>query len=269
MRIAAIERSPAFARVLADAERAAWAGDGSRARRLLRLAERMAPADGRADVLVAAESVRSAWSGVERQPGPTRLPAAPIEGRPRLPQLRPLQDSALLLSVPLVPEPAPPPMVRREAVSPPRRRLRGPGRRLFACWSLVMLFAVCAYGRATGARVAMEAGRPALAVRILGQVHVAEHFLLRGDARIAAGDTAGAIADYLGAARAAKPEGRAAWEAGSRLVRVPGQENAAAEALLRAYVLGISSDRWESISAALERAGRHEEAQRVRAGMGR
>jgi hypothetical protein len=134
----------------------------------------------------------------------------------------------------------------------------------------LVAFATIGGGRQRLARYAVNVGRPDVAILVLGDAPRGGELLLRGDAWLAAGDSSGAVADYVGAAEAERPSGRLAWEAGERLARLGGHDEAAAEALLRAYVLGIEpSSRRRRVADALERVGRREEALRVRDGTGK
>jgi hypothetical protein len=284
MRSAPVERSPALGRVLADAERAAWGGDPHRARGLLRLAERLAGGSARADLLVAAESVRFATAAAGSA-SPVTSRAAPVVDLRRLPRLRAVAEQAALRD----PLTSLPPQARAGGLdtrtasrSSPAGRVghsrAGAQRRpcalrwrVLACVCGVALVAYACLGDASArfATYAIAAGAPDLAISVLSEARGGGELLLRGDARLALGDTAGAVLDYVGAADAPMPNGRVAWIAGERLGRLSGRHQAAAESMLRAYVLGIEPDRWPRIADALERAGRHAEARRVREGTAR
>jgi hypothetical protein len=254
------EPSPCLLRVLADAERAAWIGDAARARKLLRLGDRLAGPDQRPHVLLAAESVRAARRGAVGTSSPPRreLPAA------RLPRLTPPR-SVTLAPARAAPQvtPTPPPRPRD------RVRKRGASLRAISACLVVLVLGCWLVAPPALAELASFMGRPGTAVRLLAHARDARALLVRGDARLAMGDSSGAISDYKGAGRLAEPPGESAWEAGVRLARIAGQENAAADALLQAYVLGIGHERWARVAAVLASAGRHEEAGRVRSGVGR
>ena len=115
----------------------------------------------------------------------------------------------------------------------------------------------------------VSSSHPEAAVWILGGARDAGGVLLRGEAKEASGDTAGAVADYVAAGSAGVRPGTIAWEAAIRLSRLKGHEAAAADAFLDAYVAGIAPDRWDRIASVLESAGRSGEAERVRRGVGR
>jgi hypothetical protein len=283
MRSAPVERSPALGRVLADAERAAWAGDPHRARALLRLAERLAGGSARADLLVAAEAVRFASAAAGSASAATALGAAPLVDLRRLPRLRAIPAQA---SLPLAPTQPRAPAGGLDAgaalLSAPARRVGDSGAggqrrprarpwRLLACVCGSVLVAYAFFGDVAVrfATYAIAAGAPEIAVWVLSEARGGGELLLRGDARLALGDTAGAVLDYVGVAAAPMPSGRVAWSAGERLGRLGGRQEAAAESMLRAYVLGIEPERWPRIADALERAGRHAEADRVREGIAR
>lgn len=262
------ERAASLARVLADAERAAWGGDAERAWCLLRLAERMASSDRMVEMFAAAESVRS---GLSSRSGGREPPAEPPirgAGDLRVPRLRPLGEWDRHPEPPATRPPSLRPSARD--VPLPRRRI-GRGKRLSGAAVLVAVLVCVGNWRAVRDGVArvVSSSDPQAAVWILGSARDARGVLLRGEAKEASGDTAGAVADYVAAGTAGIRPGTIAWEAATRLSRIRGQEAAAADAFLDAYVAGIEPDRWDRIASALDRAGRSDEAERVRRGVGR
>ena len=259
----AADRAPALAKVLTDAERAGWAGDFARARNLLRLGERLASAGHRSALLITADSIRTAWDSYLR--GDAGRPTPP----PQLPRLRPIPEEFIPPARGDRPPVASPDPVRGTA---PRRAPPGAGSRNARVLGVTVVVSLLLMGIGFGARVeaaklALGASNPRLAAWLLTDVRDGDGYLLRGDARIASGDTAGAVSDYEHAGSSADPE--TALLAGRRLLRIRGQEDAAAEALLRAYVSGVDRYRWLEIAEALETVGRTDEAARVRAGVGR
>jgi hypothetical protein len=271
-------RRAAVSRVLSDAVRGAWAGDVERSRRLLRLADRLAGAEYRKELLVAAETVRGALPGGGEsvvQDAVTGVPAGPA---PRL-RLPPGTDLRRLGA----PQPVPP--RGAEPVAPPRppqtavraRRCRGAG------GVVVVLVALAAIGgvgwtaggkplpwdRAASARSLLGEGRAGEARERLVDAADSEGLALRGEAHLVLGDTVAAVVDLVEAARLDGVPGERAWVAATRLERLPGYESEAAEAFRLAYVAGVPRERWGRVAAALGRAGREEEAARVRAGVGR
>lgn len=87
--------------------------------------------------------------------------------------------------------------------------------------------------------------------------------LIRGQALLSAGDTAGAVA-ALSAAAQSDSRGTIAWTAAETLARLPGRSAAAADAYLLAFAAGLPADRARTVAHAQELAGRPERARRVR-----
>jgi hypothetical protein len=87
--------------------------------------------------------------------------------------------------------------------------------------------------------------------------------LVRGQALLATGDTAGAV-DALAAAARGDNRGTVAWAAAKALARIPGREAPAAEAYLLAFAAGHTEARAETVARAQELAGRPDRARRVR-----
>lgn len=263
----AVERAASLARVLADAERAAWGGDAERAWCLLRLAERLASSDRMVEMFAAAESVRSGLSSRSGGREPPAEPPIRVVGDLRVPRLRPLGEWDRLAEPRASGPPSLPPPARDVPV-PRRRSRRG---NLSAAVVLVVGLVCLANWRGVRDGVArgVASSHPQAAIWILGGARDARGVLLRGEAKEASGDTAGAVADYVAAGSAGVRPGTIAWEAATRLSRLQGQEEAAANAFLDAYVAGIGPDRWDRIASVLERAGRSGEAERVRRGVGR
>lgn len=275
---AADPRRATVSRVLSDAVRGAWAGDVERSRRLLRLADRLAGAEFRTELLVAAEAVRGvlppgtgivaedAAAGVEEAPAPRlRLPPGTDLRRLGAPQA----------AAPGAPERDVPPGRPGRSVSQGRRW--GPAR---VAAILVAVGWIGGVGWTTvgkplpwdpvgSARRRLAAGDAAGARGRLADAADSEGLVLRGEAHLALGDTTAAVADLLEGARLDGVPGERAWEAATRLEQLPGYGSEAAEAFRLAYVAGVPRERWEWVAHALQRAGREEEAARVRAGVGR
>jgi hypothetical protein len=87
--------------------------------------------------------------------------------------------------------------------------------------------------------------------------------LARGQALLAAGDTAGAVAALESAAQS-DSRGATAWTAAETLSRLPGRSAPAADAYLLAFAAGLPADRAQTVARAQELAGRPDRAQRVR-----
>jgi hypothetical protein len=271
---AADPRRATVSRVLSDAVRGAWAGDVERSRRLLRLADRLAGAEFRKELLVAAETVRGALpagTGIGAEDAAAGVEEAPA---PRL-RLPPGTDLRRLG----VPQAAAPGAQERSV--PPGSVSHG--RR----WGLARVAAILvvvgwiggvgwtAVGKPRpwdpvgSARHRLAAGDASGARERLVDAADSEGLVLRGEAHLALGDTAGAVADLVEAARLDGIPGERAWEAAARLEQLPGYGSEAAEAFRLAYVAGVPRERWGRVAAALGRAGREEEAARVLAGVGR
>jgi hypothetical protein len=88
--------------------------------------------------------------------------------------------------------------------------------------------------------------------------------LVRGQALLETGDTAGAV-DALAAAARGDNRGAVAWAAAEALARLSGHEAPAAEAYLLAFAAGLPEARAETVAHAQELAGRPDRAHRVRA----
>lgn len=65
--------------------------------------------------------------------------------------------------------------------------------------------------------------------------------------------------------RSTRPQADEARQAAETLARLPGGEDSAANAYLRAFKAGMAKEHWGAAAAALERAGRAEQARRRRA----
>lgn len=252
----------ALMRVLSDAERAAWGGDGRRARRLMSLAARLTSGAQKGQLLAAAESVRSGLNA-----GAAGLHSE-IRNTSGLPRIRPVVDPARPPHTPdvsSVPQAATQPSVITSSMRPRR----------FRPLMLGLALVVISLGAATssGARVLLAEGAlrmhaPSIAVGVLHWADDGRALIVRGDARLLAGDSVGAAADFVAAAITAGPPGVPAFEAGLRLDRL-GERDAAADAMLRAYAAGAARGQWPQIADVLARADRSEAADRVRRGVGR
>lgn len=88
--------------------------------------------------------------------------------------------------------------------------------------------------------------------------------LARGTALLAAGDTGAAVVTLDSASAHAAASYQDARQAAELLGRLPGEETRAAEAYLRAFEAGLPREEWDAVAAALERAGRLQQAERLR-----
>lgn len=277
-------------RVLCDAETAAQEGEAERAYGLLGLALDLADPDLAPVVLLAAQTVREC---VSRAPLPAPARPAPVADPLPPPELGPLG-----YPTPRFPT-APPPLDRsfvpardvplhsvaplhRPTVDVPDPRRRGVGAvHLASIVGILVLVGVVAFareaplgmrfgeGRLGRAEAALRAGEPERALATLealerrggpgGRIDV-----LRGRALLLGGDTTGAVAALTRAATLDAGGGGTAWEAAELLAALPGRSREAADAYLLAFAAGVSRDRWEGVAVAQERAGRPEQARRVR-----
>jgi hypothetical protein len=123
-------------------------------------------------------------------------------------------------------------------------------------------------GSVADAEDALRGGDAALALEIAralaaGGDEAPRGHLVRGQALLATGDTAGAV-DALAAAARADSRGSVAWAAAEALARLPGHEAPAADAYLLAFAAGLPAGRAETVARAQELAGRRDRARRVR-----
>jgi hypothetical protein len=115
------------------------------------------------------------------------------------------------------------------------------------------------------ADAALRDGDPARALAVsAGLPEPQAHLLvIRGRAFLALGDTSAALTAIRSAAAhplASAPELRDAGE----LLEGMGQLDAAADAYLRSFSAGLPPAEWADVARALERAGRHDQASRLR-----
>ena len=283
------------ARLLADAEVLAKRGRRREALVLLRWAGRVAPPEAMPLVLLTYQRLRADVPATRPAPTRTALAREPsgdtagIVGMaadplgfpvPRFPTRAPSVDPTAFV-------PRPPAMVLpRESTQwapaePPAPPPRRPNSRRWGILALAATVAVVAL--APGARRQVEAvvarakdptgaaetalrdGDPAraLAASAGSTEPRARLLVIRGRAFLALGDTSAALTAIRAAAAhplASAPDLR---DAGGLLERV-GQLDAAADAYLRSFSAGLPSDEWPEVVRALERAGRHDQASRLR-----
>jgi hypothetical protein len=279
-------------RLLTDAERHAAHGRAREALLLLAWAAQVAPRGWVTEVLLSYHRTRAHVT-------PSDDSGAPGAGTPPdrsgdLSQERPGATDTLGFPVPRFP--AHPPELDREAFIPHRRRpapgplptpREHPGRaaRSFpprvptaARLALLALIAVLApglrgvlsavWGResvAAQAEQAIAAGEAGRALELAERVGepLPRLLLLRGRARLALGDTLGAVAELRVAAAHRGATAAEAAEAARLLASWPGHANAAADAYVAAFAAGLPRASWPEVIEALRRARRGWEADRV------
>jgi hypothetical protein len=249
-------RTRDLGRVLDDAMAAAYTGDADRTRRLLLLASRLA-GDDLSPVLAAADAARSF---VNLTSTPSSQPQRFIGHRgppPTVLRLR-LPAGVVLASIESHPIVGRAVSTSAAAQGLPRPAMR---RRL----GLIVLAA----GLAWLMFIRGEQVWPTLRLSGHGSDRHAAgaagaEALRSGRTAIAEGDTSSAVRYLVTGAAADGHPGDVAWQAAMLLEQLPNQEGAAATAYLRAFAAGAPPDRWPRISAALDRAGRSDEARRIR-----
>lgn len=286
------ERRAQTGRVLADAVRAAWDGDALRARRLLRLADKIRAPEQVHELLSAAEQVRTSLpaeslgelvqGGGGGSPGPRGDAPHARKARVRLPPAADLERLRLMEAHHEPWAPAPPSLAPTAPVGPgakPKRPALPWGK--WAGQGLVFAAALgglawtegyrpddIMLGRSARAQHALEHGDAAKARSLLVEAESVSDLVLRAEAALVEADTTAAVADLLRAAKTDASPGENAWAAAERLSAI-GQPLAAAEAYLLAYAAGVPEERWGRIAERLEGAGWTNEASRVRGGIGR
>lgn len=119
---------------------------------------------------------------------------------------------------------------------------------------------------AARAEEALRAGEAARALALTGDTAdpTPEVLLIRARALLALEDAAAAAATLRAASAHRLASGSQAGEAARLLAAIPGHEHDAAEAYLRALATGLPRERWPAAADALQRAGRRNEALRLR-----
>lgn len=277
-------------RILSDAEKAAQEGEAERAYGLLGLALDLADPALVPVVLLAAQTVRECVPHAPL-PAPAR-PAlvpdaapAPTLGplgypTPRFPTAPPPLDRSFIPAQE-VPLRSVVPLHRSPVDVPdPRKRRRGTVRLVAMLGVLAMVGAGAmaleaplgirfGEGRLGRVEAALRAGDPERALATLEALEQrggpgGRIDLLRGRVLLVGGDTTGAVAALSRAATLDAAGGGMAWEAAELLAALPGRTREAADAYLLAFTAGVSRDRWEGVAAAQDRAGRADQARRVR-----
>ena len=282
---------PLVERLVSDAETQAAAGRVREALVLLRWASRISPDGVLPVVLLAFHRLRAARPRAAAVPN---IPAPPRGARmdvnpgaeglpsdalgfpvPRFPTARPVIDADGFVPAPLgvairrvaPAEPAfrPTPAPRRAALAPVLLVAAAAALVLAPQGEMLMARFRSFKGPAEPGAVALKSGDPGRALSETAAVgRTPPVLLLRGGAFLALGDTAAALASLDSAA--ANPEASAdeARQAAELLGRLPGGEDSAADAYLRAFEAGLAREHWGAAAEALERAGRSQQARRLR-----
>lgn len=282
--------SDLLVRLLCDAEALAKNGRQGDAYLLLRWASRIAPPEGLPVVLLAYQRIRlegsvSGHAGVPIDGGEAER--RPIRGAgiasdplgfpvPRFPTRVPSVDASSF--VPATPVDVTPAKASAGESRPGGRTRISSG--LILCIGLLAVAGALSPGTvrrlveahplarsadpSEAAEAALRSGDPRRALS-LGSVPEpsARLRLIRGQALLAIGDSAAAESELVRAAADARADDQVCIAAGEILGRM-GRVEAAADAYLRAFSAGLQPERWPDVVAALERAGRRDQAGRLR-----
>jgi hypothetical protein len=272
---------PLLPRLVGDAESCAAAGRYREALLLLRWASRICADDDLPVVLLAYHRVRAARPR-PLDPGPSRVPAGTEPARLQVAGGGPVPADHLGFPVPRFPTgplsidtggfvPAPRVHARvpaRGSSAPPP----GPARRRSRAFPLglaaagILALWVVRGGLPDGWGILVETAPPSAHGSAPAPADDAAPAVLlaRGGALLAAGDTGAAIAALDSASAHPLAGHREAREAAEQLTRLPGGAERAANAYLRAFEAGLPREEWPVAAAALERAGRPQQAERLR-----
>jgi hypothetical protein len=284
-------------RLLADAERHAADGRVREAFVLLRWASRVAPPASLPVVLLAYHRVRAARKQVggaavgKLAAEALRLSPRPAAGAgvasdalgfpvPRFPTRAPELDPEAFVPAPRIVEPpsrtrSPAPAVRPHSGRATRRQAAAV---LLLAAVLAMLCFAPETARKVGVRLtgekevevaaeaALRAGEPARALAITDEVSdpPPEVILIRARSLLALGDTSDGAAALSAVAAHPLASAMERSEAARLLGMIPESQDAAADAYLRAFSAGLPLEEWRAVAESLERAGRPEQARRVR-----
>lgn len=283
---------PLVERLVSDAETQAAAGRVREALVLLRWASRISPDGVLPVVLLAFHRLRAARprdAAVPNVPPPPRCARVDVnpgaDGRPsdalgfpvpRFPTARPVIDAegfvpaprALAIRRVAAAEPTfrPTPVPRRAALAPVLLVAAAAAALVLAPQGEMLMARFRSFkGPAEPGAVALSSGDPGRALSETAAVgRTAPVLLLRGRAFLALGDTAAALASLDSAAANAEASADEARRAAELLGQLPGGEDSAADAYLRAFEAGLGREHWDAAAEALERAGRSQQARRLR-----
>lgn len=267
---------PLAARLIHDAEARAAAGEEGQALLLLRWASRICADAFLPTVLLAYHRVRA----LRQHPDGGTVPAIPAEPgvapahglgfpMPRFPTVPPMLDETAFVPAP-VPRIPPRPAVASNAADghpAPARAVRSPSRypsaAIVGMAALAIAVLVPLRERiGTSLPGIRGGGVPSVSLNDSGDARV---LLTQGRALLLRGDTAAALSRFDSAANAADA-GALKWrEVAEQVTGIPGAEGLAAETYLRAFEGGMPHEHWPAAADALQRAGRAQQADRLRA----
>lgn len=287
--------TPLVLRLVSDAETRAAAGGVREALVLLRWASRISPDAVLPVVLLAYHRVRATRLGTAAAPHPRVSHGPPhgardvevapdIGGRvrsdalgfpmPRFPTVPPAIDSGSFVPAPrgLAVHRAGPTETASRATPAARRTMLAPV--LLAAAAAVLLAPQAGpllsrlrshAGLAEPGAVAMRSGEPRRALaETTAPARTPTVLLVRGRAFLALGNSAAALACLDSAAAHPQASAEDGRQAAELLSGVPGGEQAAADAYLLALEAGLAREHWGAAADALERAGRPQQARRLR-----
>lgn len=287
--------TPLVLRLVSDAEARAAAGGVREALVLLRWASRICPEAVLPVVLLAYHRVRATRLGTPAPPPVGGMPThagrevqivPEIDGRvrsdalgfpmPRFPTAPPAIDAGSFVPAPRgLPVHRAHPAETSSRTTPVRRRTTLAPVLLAAAAAAVLLAPQAGpllgrlrsdAGLAEPGAMAMRSGEPRRALaETTTPVRTPKVLLVRGRAFLALGDSASALACLDSAAAHPLASADDARRAAELLGLIPGGEQAAADAYLRAFEAGLAWEHWGAASDALERAGRRQQARRLRA----
>lgn len=285
--------TPLVLRLVSDAEARAAAGGVREALVLLRWASRICPDAVLPVVLLAYHRVRATRLATAATPPPVGgVPphgrevevARDIAGRvrsdalgfpvPRFPTAPPAIDPGLFVPAPrgLAVHRAGPTETASRATPRARRTMLAP---VLLAAAAVLLAPQAGpllsrlrsdAGLAEPGAVTLRSGEPRRALaETMASARTPTVLLVRGRAFLALGDSAAALACLDSAVAHPQASAEDGRQAAELLGGVPGGEQAAADAYLLAFEAGLGREHWGAAADALERAGRPQQARRLRA----
>lgn len=287
--------TPLVLRLVSDAEARAAAGGVREALVLLRWASRICPDAVLPVVLLAYHRVRATHLGATAAPHPPvggmppyvrrEVEAARDDGGrvrsdalgfpvPRFPTAPPSIDAGFFVPAPrrLAVHRAGPTETASRATPAARRTMLAPV--LLAAAAAVFLAPQAGpvlsrlrshAGLEEPGAMAMRSGEPRRALaETTAPARTPRVLLVRGRAFLALGDSADALACLDSAAAHPQASAEDGRQAAELLGGVPGGEQAAADAYLLALEAGLTREHWGAAADALERAGRPQQARRLR-----
>jgi hypothetical protein len=262
---------PLLERLLADAEAAAVRLESRQALVLLRWAATIAPRSTMPRVLLAFHRVRGV-SATSAEDVPARVELVESDRLgfpvPRFASRAPDLDlTAFVPSPRFAPETI---AAGGHARSAPEARSGVRSRKLAlltgAAGLVALLILVQQESATDAAAQALRLGRPKEALVILGEIPEPDPtaLVVRGRAHLAIADTQSAVASFRQSLRHPAATGEEVLAAARELANLPCCGGPAADAFILAVERGVASARYPEIADALDRAGRSEQARRVR-----